>query len=80
MMKVKVKLHKTKEGVKANVSFRVTKKQSIITSQIELVALILGYRDTVLEDMNNEEALKHIKETVNLVEEELMEKEEKTTK
>ena len=71
MIKSKVKLYEQDGEVRAAVKFKVSRRQSELISQGELVALLLGYRDTVLKEYTDYAAIQHIKEAIELMEKEI---------
>ena len=75
MIKSKVRLYGKDGKVHAAVKFKVTKGQPVEISQIELLTILLGYRDTVLKDYSNFAAIQHLKETIDLLEKEISERE-----
>ena len=71
MIKSKVRLYDKDGNVQAAVKFKVTKGQPVEASQVELLAILLAYRDVVLKDYSDFAAIEHIKEAVDLMEKEL---------
>lgn len=71
MIKSKVRLYSKDGNVQAAVKFKVTKGQPVEASQVELLALLLAYRDTVLKDYSDFAAIQHIREAVDSMEKEL---------
>ena len=71
MIKSKVRLYSKNGNVQAAVKFKVTKGQPVEASQVELLAILLGYKDVVLKDYSDFAAIQHIKETVDLMEKEM---------
>ena len=71
MIKSKVRLYGKDGNVQAAIKFKVTKGQSEVVSQIELVAILLAYRDTVLKDYSDFAAIQHIREAVDSMEKEM---------
>mgnify|MGYP003548984210 CR=1 FL=1 len=71
MIKTKVRLYGKDGKAQVAIKFKATKKQPVEVSQIELLAILLGYRDVVLKDYSNFAAIQHIRETVDLMEKEM---------
>ena len=71
MIKSKVRLYSKDGNVQAAVKFKVTKGQPVEASRVELLAILLAYRDVVLKDYSDFEAIQHIREVMDLMEEEL---------
>ena len=71
MIKTKVRLYGKDRKVQAAIRFKVTKGQPVEVSQVELLAILLGYRDTVLKDYSDFAAIQHIKEAVDMMEKEM---------
>ena len=71
MIKSKVRLYGKDGKVHAAVKFKVTKGQPVEASQVELLALLLAYKDIVLKDYSDFAAIQHIRETVDSMEKEL---------
>ena len=71
MIKTKALLYTTKGKAQVAIKFKATKKQPVEVSQIELLAILLAYKDTVLKDYSDFAAIQHIKETVDLMEKEM---------
>lgn len=71
MLKSKVRLYGKDEKVQAAIKFKVTKGQPVNVSQVELLAILLAYKDVVLKDYSDFAAIQHIKETVDLMEKEM---------
>ena len=71
MIKTKVRLYGKDGKVQAAIRFKATKGQPVEASQVELLAILLGYRDTVLKDYSDFAAIQHIKEAVELMEKEM---------
>ena len=74
MLKSKVRLYGKDEKVQAAIKFKVTKGQPAEVSQVELLAILLAYKDVVLKDYSDFAAIQHIKETVDLFEKEISER------
>ena len=73
MLKSKVRLYGKDGKVQAAIRFKATKGQPAEVSQIELLAILLAYRDTVLKDYSNFAAVQHLRETIDLFEKEISE-------
>ena len=71
MLKSKVRLYGKDGNVQAAIKFKVTKGQPVNVSQVELLAILLAYKDVVLKDYSDFAAIQHIKETVDLMEKEM---------
>ena len=71
MIKTKALLYTNKGKAQVAIKFKATKKQPAEVSQLELLAILLAYRDTVLKDYSNFAAIQHIKETIDLLEKEV---------
>ena len=71
MIKTKVRLFDKDGKVQAGIKFKVTKGQPVEASQVELLAILLGYKDVVLKDYSDFAAIQHIKEAVDLMEKEM---------
>ena len=68
MIKTKVRLYGKDEKVQAAIKFKVPKGQPVNVSQVELLAILLGYKDTVLKDYSDFAAVQHLRETIDLLE------------
>ena len=71
MIKTKALLYGKDGKVQAAIRFKVTKGQPIEASQVELLAILLGYKDVVLKDYSDFAAIQHIKEAVDMMEKEV---------
>ena len=71
MIKTKVRLYGKDGKVQAAIRFKATKGQPVEVSQIELLTILLAYRDVVLKDYSDFAAIQHIKEAVDLMEKEM---------
>ena len=71
MIKSKVRLYGKDGNVQATVKFKVTKGQPVEVSQVELLAILLAYKDTVLKDYSDFAAIQHLTGTIELLEEEM---------
>ena len=71
MIKSKVRLYDKDGKVQAAIKFKVTKGQPVEVSQVELLAILLAYKDVVLKDYSDFAAVQHIKEAVDMMEKEM---------
>ena len=71
MIKTKVRLFDKDGNVQAAIKFKITKGQPVEASQVELLAILLAYKDVVLKDYSDFAAIQHIKETVDMMEKEM---------
>ena len=71
MLKSKVRLYGKDGNVQAAIKFKVPKGQPVNVSQVELLAILLAYKDVVLKDYSDFATIQHIKETVDLMEKEM---------
>ena len=71
MLKSKVRLYGKDGKVQAAIRFKATKGQPAEVSQVELLAILLAYRDVVLKDYSDFAAIQHIREAVDLMEKEM---------
>ena len=71
MIKTKVRLYGKDEKVQAAIKFKVPKGQPVNVSQVELLAILLAYKDVVLKDYSDFAAIQHIKEAVDMMEKEM---------
>ena len=71
MLKSKVRLYGKDGNVQAAIKFKVTKGQPVNVSQVELLAILLAYKDVVLKDYSDFAAIQHIKEAVDMMEKEM---------
>lgn len=71
MIKTKVRLYGKDEKVQAAIKFKVPKGQPVNVSQVELLAILLAYKDVVLKDYSDFAAIQHLKETIDLFEKEM---------
>ena len=71
MIKTKVRLYGKDEKVQAAIKFKATKGQPAEKSQVELLAILLAYKDVVLKDYSDFAAIQHIKEAVDMMEKEM---------
>ena len=71
MLKSKVRLYGKDGNVQAAIKFKVPKGQPVNVSQVELLAILLAYKDVVLKDYSDFAAIQHIKEAVDMMEKEM---------
>ena len=71
MIKTKVRLFDKNGNVQAAIKFKITKGQPVEVSQVELLAILLAYKDVVLKDYSDFAAIQHIKEAVDMMEKEM---------
>ena len=71
MIKTKVRLYGKDGKVQAAIKFKATKGQPVEVSQVELLAILLAYKDVVLKDYSDFAAVQHIKEAVDMMEKEM---------
>ena len=71
MIKTKVRLYGKDEKVQAAIKFKVPKGQPVNVSQVELLAILLAYKDVVLKDYSDFAAIQHLRETIDLLEKEM---------
>ena len=71
MLKSKVRLYGKDGNVQAAIKFKVSKGQPVNVSQVELLAILLAYKDVVLKDYSDFAAIQHIKEAVDMMEKEM---------
>ena len=71
MIKTKVRLFDKDGNVQAAIKFKITKGQPVEASQVELLAILLAYKDVVLKDYSDFAAIQHIKEAVDMMEKEV---------
>lgn len=71
MIKTKVKLYTEGGQCKVATKFKATKGQPVEVSQVELLAILLAYKDVVLKDYSDFAAIQHIKEAVDMMEKEV---------
>ena len=71
MIKTKVRLYGKDGKVQAAIRFKATKGQPVEVSQVELLAILLAYKDVVLKDYSDFAAIQHIKEAVDMMEKEV---------
>ena len=71
MIKTKALLYGKDGKAQVAIKFKASKKQPVEVSQVELLAILLAYKDTVLKDYSDFAAIQHIKEAVDLFEKEV---------
>ena len=71
MIKTKVRLYGKDGNVQAAIKFKVPKGQPVNVSQVELLAILLAYKDVVLKDYSDFAAVQHMRETIDLLEKEV---------
>ena len=71
MIKTKALLYSKNGKAQAAIKFKVGKKQPVEVSQVELLAILLAYRDVVLKDYSDFAAIQHMRETIDLMEKEM---------
>ena len=71
MIKTKVRLYGKDGNVQAAIKFKVPKGQPVQVSQVELLAILLAYKDVVLKDYSDFAAVQHMRETIDLMEKEM---------
>ena len=71
MIKTKVRLYGKDGKAQVAIKFKASKKQPVEVSQVELLAILLAYKDVVLKDYSDFAAIQHIKEAVDMMEKEM---------
>lgn len=71
MIKTKALLYSKNGKAQAAIKFKVTKGQPVEVSQVELLAILLAYKDVVLKDYSDFAAIQHIREAVDMMEKEM---------
>lgn len=71
MIKTKALLYSKNGKAQAAIKFKVGKKQPVEVSQVELLAILLAYKDVVLKEYSDFAAIQHIKEAVDMMEKEM---------
>lgn len=74
MIKTKALLYGKDGKAQVAIKFKATKKQPVQVSQVELLAILLAYKDTVLKDYSDFAAVQHLRETIDLFEKEISER------
>ena len=74
MLNSKVRLYRKNGNVHAAIQLRVSKGQRVTVSQEELLAILLAYKDVVLKDYSDFAAVQHMRETIDLFEKEISER------
>ena len=72
MIKTKALLYGKDGKAQVAIKFKITKGHPVEASQVELLAILLGYRDVVLKDYSDFAAIQHIKEAVDMMEKEMV--------
>ena len=71
MIKTKALLYGKDGKAQVAIKFKASKKQPVEVSQVELLAILLAYKDVVLKDYSDFAAIQHIKEAVDMMEKEV---------
>ena len=71
MIKTKALLYGKDGKAQVAIKFKASKKQPVEVSQVELLAILLAYKDVVLKDYSDFAAIQHLKETIDLMEKEM---------
>ena len=71
MIKTQVRLYSKNGKAQATIKFKVPKGQPVEVSQVELLTILLGYKDVVLKDYSDFAAIQHLRETIDLLEQEV---------
>ena len=74
MIKTKALLYGKDGKAQVGIKFKATKKQPVEVSQVELLAILLAYKDVVLKDYSDFAAVQHMRETIDLFEKEISER------
>ena len=74
MIKTKVRLYGKDGKAQVAIKFKASKKQPVEVSQVELLAILLAYKDVVLKDYSDFAAVQHMRETIDLFEKEISER------
>ena len=74
MIKTKALLYGKDGKAQVAIKFKASKKQPVEVSQVELLAILLAYKDTVLKDYSDFAAVQHMRETIDLFEKEISER------
>ena len=74
MLKSKVRLYGKDGKAQVAIKFKASKKQPVEVSQVELLAILLAYKDVVLKDYSDFAAVQHMRETIDLFEKEISER------
>ena len=74
MIKTKALLYGKDGKAQVAIKFKATKKQPVEVSQVELLAILLAYKDVVLKDYSDFAAVQHMRETIDLFEKEISER------
>ena len=71
MIKTKALLYGKDGKAQVAIKFKASKKQPVEVSQVELLAILLAYKDVVLKDYSDFAAIQHLRETIDLLEKEV---------
>ena len=71
MIKTKALLYGKDGKAQVAIKFKASKKQPVEVSQVELLAILLAYKDVVLKDYSDFAAIQHLRETIDLMEKEM---------
>ena len=74
MIKTKALLYGKDGKAQVAIKFKASKKQPVEVSQVELLAILLAYKDVVLKDYSDFAAVQHLRETIDLLEKEISER------
>ena len=74
MIKTKALLYGKDGTAQVAIKFKASKKQPVEVSQIELLAILLAYKDVVLKDYSDFAAIQHMREIIDLFEKEVSER------
>ena len=74
MIKTKALLYGKNGKAQVAIKFKASKKQPVEVSQVELLAILLAYKDVVLKDYSDFAAVQHMRETIDLFEKEISER------
>ena len=74
MIKTKALLYGKDGKAQVAIKFKASKKQPVEVSQVELLAILLAYKDVVLKDYSDFAAVQHMRETIDLFEKEISER------
>ena len=71
MIKTKALVYGKNGKAQVGIKFKASKKQPVEVSQVELLAILLAYKDVVLKDYSDFAAIQHLRETIDLLEKEV---------
>ena len=74
MIKTKALLYGKDGKAQVAIKFKASKKQPVEVAQVELLAILLAYKDVVLKDYSDFAAVQHMRETIDLFEKEISER------